>query len=56
MVCRGLEILPDLPEFQLSLSPDDYELPDMDSAWGRQKWEISSQPLKDHLNDSEDEM
>lgn len=53
---KGLEILPDLPEFQLSLSPDDYELPEMDSAWGRQKWEILSQPLKDHLNDSEDEM
>lgn len=56
MVSRGLEILPDLPEFELSLRPDDFELPEMDSAWGRQKWEIPSQPLKEHLKDSEDEM
>ncbi|KAE9449015.1 hypothetical protein C3L33_19086, partial [Rhododendron williamsianum] len=53
---KGLEILPDLPEFELSLRPDDFELPEMDSAWGRQKWEIPSQPLKEHLKDSEDEM
>ncbi|KAI8533364.1 hypothetical protein RHMOL_Rhmol10G0003500 [Rhododendron molle] len=53
---KGLEILPDLPEFELSLRSDDFELPEMDSAWGRQKWEIPSQPLKEHLKDSEDEM
>lgn len=53
---KGLQILPDLPEFQLSLRPDDYELPEMDSAWASEKYEIPSQPLKEHLKDCEDEM
>ncbi|KAL5058803.1 hypothetical protein RYX36_030407 [Vicia faba] len=30
---KGLQALPDLPEFQLSLHPDDYELPEIDPAW-----------------------
>ncbi|XP_059669936.1 uncharacterized protein LOC132315613 [Cornus florida] len=53
---KGLQDLPDLPEFQLSLRPDDYELPEMDSAWDSEKWEIPGQPLKEHLKDCEDEM
>ncbi|KAI9120430.1 hypothetical protein K1719_007463 [Acacia pycnantha] len=37
---KGLQaILPELPEFQLSLSPDDYELPQMDAAWDTKNWE-----------------
>ncbi|XP_052196581.1 uncharacterized protein LOC127803951 [Diospyros lotus] len=50
---KGLQVLPDLPEFQLSLRPDDYQLPEMDSAWGGEEWEIPTQPLKDHLKDWE---
>ncbi|GAB4847357.1 hypothetical protein Ancab_026415 [Ancistrocladus abbreviatus] len=51
---KGLHALPDLPEFQLSLRPDDYELPTIDPAWNRDNWEFLGQPLKDHLNDSDD--
>jgi hypothetical protein len=48
--------LPDLPEFQLSLRPDDYQLPEIDLAWDSEKWEIQGQPLKNHLKDSEDDI
>jgi len=48
--------LPDLPDFQLSLRPDDYQLPEIDPAWDSEKWEIQGQPLKEHLKDSEDEI
>jgi hypothetical protein len=48
--------LPDLPEFQLSLTPDDYQLPELDPVWDNEKWEIQGQPLKDHLKDSEEEI
>ncbi|KNA11519.1 hypothetical protein SOVF_134480 [Spinacia oleracea] len=51
---KGLQPPPELPEFQLSLRPDDYELPKVDSAWSREKWEVIGQPLKDHLEDPED--
>ncbi|KAJ0113476.1 hypothetical protein Patl1_03107 [Pistacia atlantica] len=44
---------PELPDFQLSLRPDDYELPEMDQAWNREKWEIESHSLKEHLKDYE---
>lgn len=47
--------MPDLPEFQLSLRPDDYQLPEMDPAWDAEKWETEGQTLKEHLKDSEDE-
>ncbi|XP_054802633.1 uncharacterized protein LOC129306200 isoform X2 [Prosopis cineraria] len=40
----SLQALPELPEFQLSLSPDDYQLPEMDPAWIQ------------HLQDGEDEI
>ncbi|XP_021756053.1 uncharacterized protein LOC110721211 isoform X1 [Chenopodium quinoa] len=51
---KGLQPPPELPEFQLSLRPDDYELPEVDSAWSREKWEIIGQPLKEHLQEPED--
>ncbi|XP_008379069.3 uncharacterized protein LOC126634019 [Malus sylvestris] len=35
---KVLQTLPDLPEFQLSLRPDDYHLPDIDPAWDSEKW------------------
>ncbi|KAI3457789.1 hypothetical protein Pfo_014452 [Paulownia fortunei] len=52
---KGLQILPDLPEFQLSLKPDDYELPELDPAWDCGKWEIPGHTLKEHLSDGADE-
>lgn len=53
---KALQALPDLPEFQLSLTPDDYQLPELDPVWDNEKWEIQGQPLKDHLKDSEEEI
>nr|XP_023923619.1 uncharacterized protein LOC112035022 isoform X3 [Quercus suber] len=53
---KALQALPDLPDFQLSLRPDDYQLPEIDPAWDSEKWEIQGQPLKEHLKDSEDEI
>ncbi|GMN57438.1 hypothetical protein TIFTF001_026538 [Ficus carica] len=52
---KALQQLPDLPEFQLSLAPEDYRLPEIDSAWDSEKWETQEQPLKEHLKDFEDE-
>ncbi|CAN4082303.1 unnamed protein product [Withania somnifera] len=51
---KELQVLPDLPEFQLSLKPDDYTLPEADSAWDSEKWDIPGQSLKEHLNYCED--
>ncbi|XP_016469870.1 uncharacterized protein LOC107792192 isoform X2 [Nicotiana tabacum] len=45
------QALPDLPEFQLSLKPDEYTLPETDSTWNN---EIPGQSLKEHLKDCED--
>ncbi|OMO85500.1 hypothetical protein CCACVL1_10150 [Corchorus capsularis] len=53
---KALQSLPELPDFQLSLRPDDYELPAIDSAWDSEKWENQSQPLKEHLKDCEEEI
>ncbi|XP_062151695.1 uncharacterized protein LOC133860069 isoform X3 [Alnus glutinosa] len=53
---KALQALPDLPDFQLSLRPDDYQPPEIDPAWDSEKWEIEGQPLKDHLKDSEDDI
>ncbi|KDP41827.1 hypothetical protein JCGZ_26845 [Jatropha curcas] len=53
---KALQTLPDLPDFQLSLRPDDYVLPEINEAWDREKWEIQSQSLKEHLKDCEDEI
>ncbi|KAJ6371568.1 hypothetical protein OIU77_001973 [Salix suchowensis] len=52
---KALQALPDLPDFDLSLAPDDFVLPEIDPAWDRNKGGIHSQPLKEHLKDSEDE-
>ncbi|CAN1137559.1 hypothetical protein LINPERPRIM_LOCUS22959 [Linum perenne] len=52
---KALQVLPELPDFQLSLSPDDYALPEADPAWDNNNWEIQKLPLKDHLQDSEGE-
>ncbi|XP_061352404.1 uncharacterized protein LOC133297308 [Gastrolobium bilobum] len=51
---KGLQALPDLPEFQLSLRPDDYELPEIDPAWDCKNWETLGQPLKEHLRDNDE--
>ncbi|XP_031474927.1 uncharacterized protein LOC116247105 isoform X2 [Nymphaea colorata] len=48
--------LPDLPEFELSLKPDEYELPTTDPVWENEKCELRVHTLKQHLKDSEDEM
>ncbi|KAI3666060.1 hypothetical protein L6452_44698 [Arctium lappa] len=50
---KGLEVLPELPEFELSLKADEYEMPDKDAAWESEKWMIPSQTLKTHLTDDE---
>lgn len=47
--------MPELPEFQLSLRPDDYELPEIDAVWDSESWENLGQPLKEHLRDSEED-
>ncbi|KAL8140006.1 hypothetical protein V2J09_006027 [Rumex salicifolius] len=52
---KDVQVLPELPEFHLSLRPEDYELPALDPSWNKESWEFRGQPLKDHLEDSEDE-
>jgi len=54
--CRGLQPPPELPEFQLSLRADDYELPAVDPAFKRENWDTLRQPLKVHLEDMEYEI
>lgn len=53
---KGLQILPDLPEFQLSLKPEDYQLPELDLAWYTENLEITGQTPNEQLVDSEDDM
>ncbi|XP_019161347.1 PREDICTED: uncharacterized protein LOC109157990 [Ipomoea nil] len=59
---KTLELLmPDLPEFQLSLKPDDYVLPEVDSAWDSNNWDIpipipAAQTIKDHLKDCDEDV
>ncbi|XP_065866493.1 uncharacterized protein [Euphorbia lathyris] len=50
------KVLPELPDFQLSLRPDDYVLPERDEAWIRDRWELQTHSLKEHLNDTQDEI
>lgn len=50
---RHLQALPDLPEFPLSLRPDDYELPEMDACWNSESWQPQLLTLKAHLKDEE---
>ncbi|KAG6435095.1 hypothetical protein SASPL_106746 [Salvia splendens] len=47
---KGLKSLPELPEFQLSLKPDEYELPEADPLW-----DCPEQTLKKHLNHDDKE-
>lgn len=53
---RAAHELPDLPDFPLSLKPDDYELPDIDPSWEFEKCEPQVQTLKAHLDDQLDEV
>ncbi|XP_068667356.1 uncharacterized protein [Aristolochia californica] len=39
---KGPQELPDLPDFPLSLKPDDYDLPEIDNVWDREKIRASS--------------
>ncbi|KAG6581124.1 hypothetical protein SDJN03_21126, partial [Cucurbita argyrosperma subsp. sororia] len=51
---KALQALPELPEFQLSLRPEEYQLLEIDSsAWSSEHCEAQSQTLKEHLNDSD---
>ncbi|XP_071725382.1 uncharacterized protein [Rutidosis leptorrhynchoides] len=51
---KALQALPELPDFQLSLRPDDFQLPEIDLAWDSEIWEVQSQTLKEHLKDCEE--
>ncbi|KAK9678101.1 hypothetical protein RND81_11G188300 [Saponaria officinalis] len=53
---KDLQPPPELPEFQLSLRPDDYMFPEIDTAFTKEKWEIQGQLLKEHLDDPEVEI
>lgn len=53
--CRAFQSLPDLPEFPLSLKPDDYELPNVDASWDSEDCQPQIQSLKAHLKDEEDD-
>ncbi|KAJ6849046.1 uncharacterized protein M6B38_271535 [Iris pallida] len=49
---KSCQALPDLPEFQLSLKPDKYELADVDASWdNNESCQPQIQSLKDHLQD-----
>ncbi|XP_071702040.1 uncharacterized protein [Rutidosis leptorrhynchoides] len=52
---KSLDVLPDLPEFELSLKSDEYKLPDKDAAWESKKWIIPNQTLKTHLTDDDED-
>ncbi|KAF7020993.1 hypothetical protein CFC21_034017 [Triticum aestivum] len=47
----ALQSLPDLPEFPLSLRPEDYEFPGTDSIWENVDCQPQIQSLKEHLED-----
>ncbi|XP_077228918.1 endosomal targeting BRO1-like domain-containing protein isoform X2 [Tasmannia lanceolata] len=51
---KALQVLPELPDFPLSLKPDEYELPEIDPSWDSEKCEPQVQTLKEHLKDDED--
>ncbi|KAF5763954.1 putative BRO1 domain-containing protein BROX [Helianthus annuus] len=50
---KSLDVLPELPEFELSLKADEFQMPDKDAAWENEKWKIPSQTLK--TDDEEDD-
>nr|GEW33357.1 BRO1 domain-containing protein BROX homolog [Tanacetum cinerariifolium] len=53
--CMSLDVLPNLPEFELSLKADEYQMPDKDAAWESEKWVIPNQTLKTYLTDDEED-
>ncbi|MFS8017538.1 putative BRO1 domain-containing protein BROX [Helianthus anomalus] len=50
---KSLDVLPELPEFELSLKADEFQMPDKDAAWENEKWKIPCQTLK--TDDEEDD-
>ncbi|XP_039137866.1 uncharacterized protein LOC120275383 [Dioscorea cayenensis subsp. rotundata] len=52
---KAYQTLPDLPEFTLSLKPDDYELPEIAEFWVGDKSQPQIQMLKEHLKDDDDD-
>ncbi|KAI7737244.1 hypothetical protein M8C21_022977 [Ambrosia artemisiifolia] len=52
---KSLEVLPELPEFELSLKAEEYEMADKDGAWDRANWKIPNQTLKRHLTDDDED-
>nr|GEW65936.1 BRO1 domain-containing protein BROX homolog [Tanacetum cinerariifolium] len=50
---ENLDVLPDLPEFELSLKADEYQMHDKDAAWESKKRVIPNKTLKTHLTDEE---
>ncbi|KAD7478724.1 hypothetical protein R6Q59_005514 [Mikania micrantha] len=51
---KSLKVLPELPEFELSLKADEYQMPNKDAAWDCEKWKITTQTLKTHFTDEDD--
>ncbi|CAN1243804.1 hypothetical protein LINPERPRIM_LOCUS5830 [Linum perenne] len=45
---KSLQALPELPEFQLSLRPDEYTVPEADSGWEIQRQEHNGHEAEDH--------
>ncbi|KAK1423225.1 hypothetical protein QVD17_18522 [Tagetes erecta] len=52
---KSLEVLPELPEFELSLKADEYQMPNKDAAWESEKWKIPTQTLRTHMTDDDEE-
>ncbi|MQL94941.1 hypothetical protein Taro_027601 [Colocasia esculenta] len=50
---REFQTLPEIPEFSLSLKPEDFELPDIDASWDGGNWQPEIQSLKEHLMDED---
>lgn len=50
-----MEVLPELPEFELSLKADEYQMPNKDAAWESEKWKIPTQTLRTHMTDDDEE-
>ncbi|KAL8137838.1 hypothetical protein V2J09_003839 [Rumex salicifolius] len=51
---RGLASLPELPQFHLSLRPEEFELPKIDPSWNKQNMEFLTQTLEEkQIEDSQ---
>lgn len=53
---KDYQSLPDLPEFALSLKPDEYNLPSIDALWDNKNCQTQVQTLKAHIKDEVEEM